>query len=106
MLISLAEGMVNPANQPADLLLYGIQPTGGVTPHVNLGGNGQITAAVYAPDYDVTVNGGGNTGHVFGSVVGKTVSMTGVTNLHYDAALASSGIINNYEIVSWVEDTR
>ena len=100
------KGMLNPANQPADLLLYGIQPTGGVTPHVNLGGNGQITAAVYAPDYDVTVNGGGSSGHVFGSVVGKTVSMNGVTNLHYDAALASSGIINNYEIVSWVEDTR
>jgi hypothetical protein len=100
------KGMVNPSNQPADLLLYGIQPTGGVTPHVNLGGNGQITSAVYAPDYDVTVNGGGNTGHVFGSIVGKTVAMTGVTNLHYDAALANSGIINNYEIVSWVEDIR
>jgi hypothetical protein len=100
------KGMLNPSNQPADLLLYGIQPTGGVTPHVNLAGNGQITAAVYAPDYDVTVSGGGSSGHVFGSVVGKTVSMNGVTNLHYDAALASSGIINNYEIVSWVEDTR
>ncbi|MGH8095124.1 MAG: DUF7305 domain-containing protein [Chthoniobacterales bacterium] len=100
------KGMLNPANQPADLLLYGVQPTGGVTPHVNLGGNGQITAAVYAPNYDVTVNGGGSSGHVFGSIIGNTVTMTGVTNLHYDEALASSGIINNYEIVSWVEDTR
>ncbi len=100
------KGMLNPANQPADLLLYGVQSTGDVTPHVNLGGNGQITAAVYAPDYDVTVNGGGNSGHVFGSIVGKTVTMTGVTNLHYDEVLAGSGLINNYEIVSWVEDTR
>ncbi len=100
------KGVLNPANQPSDLLLYGVQPTGSVTPHVNLGGNGEITAAVYAPGYDVTVNGGGSSGHVFGSVVGKTVTMTGVTNLHYDEALASSGIINNYKIVSWVEDTR
>ena len=100
------KGMLNPANQPGDLLLYGVQSTASVTPHVNLGGNGQITASVYAPDYDVTVNGGGSSGHVFGSVVGKTVAMTGVTNLHYDEALAASGIINNYEIVSWVEDTR
>jgi hypothetical protein len=38
--------------------------------------------------------------------VGKTVAMTGVTNLHYDEALGSGGIINNYKIVSWVEDTR
>jgi hypothetical protein len=100
------KGMVNPANQPADLLLYGLQPSGSITPHISLGGNGQITAAVYAPGHDVTINGGGSSGHVFGSVVGKTVTMTGVTNLHYDEALATSGVINNYEIVSWVEDTR
>ncbi len=100
------KGVLNPANQPADLLLYGVQPTGSVTPHVSLGGNGQISAAVYAPGHDVTVNGGGSSGHVFGSVVGKTVAMTGVTNLHYDEALGSAGVINNYQIVSWVEDTR
>ncbi len=100
------KGMLNPANQPSNLLIYGVQPLNGATPSVTLGGNGQITAAVYAPDYRVTVNGGGNTGHVFGSVVGKTVSMNGVTNLHYDEALGSAGLINNYKIVSWVEDTR
>lgn len=105
--VSIAgKGMLNPNDQPANLLLYGIQPTDGVPRSVSLGGNGQITAAVYAPDYDVTVNGGGNTGHVFGSIVGKTVNMTGVTNLHYDEALADTGLINNYKIVSWVEDTR
>ncbi len=98
-------GIVNSNNQPGDLQLYGIQPTSG-TPHVNLGGNGQITAAVYAPGHTVAVNGGGSNGHVFGSMVGKTVTMTGVTNLHYDEALGSGGLINNYKIVSWFEDTR
>lgn len=105
--VSIAgNGMVNPHDQPSDLLLYGVQPTDGIPHSVSLGGNGQITAAVYAPDYDVTVNGGGNSGHVFGSIVGKTVAMTGVTNLHYDEALSTTGLINNYKIVSWVEDTR
>jgi len=99
-------GIVNQNNQPGDLLLYGVQPSGGVTPHVKLGGNGSITAAVYAPGHDVTINGGGTNGHVYGSVVGKTVAMTGVTNLHYDEALSSGGLINNYKIVSWFEDTR
>lgn len=98
-------GIVNSNNQPGDLLLYGINPSSG-SPHVKLGGNGQITAAVYAPGHDVTVNGGGSSGHVFGSIVGKTVTMTGVTNLHYDEALGSGGMINNYKIVSWFEDTR
>ena len=100
------KGMVNPSNEPGNLLLYGVQPEGNLSPDVTLGGNAQLTAAVYAPDYDVTVNGGGSTGHIYGSIVGKTVVMTGVTNLHYDEALDSTGLINNYQVVSWVEDTR
>ena len=99
-------GILNTKNQPSDLQLYGIQPPSGSSEHVSLGGNGQIIAAVYAPDHDVSINGGGTNGHVFGSVVGKTVTMTGVTNLHYDEALGATGIINNYKIVSWFEDNR
>src|ERR1043166_1117243 len=61
-------GIVNVDNQPADLQLYGVQPTDTNSHHVNLGGNGQIIAAVYAPNHDVNINGGGTNGHVFGSV--------------------------------------
>src|SRR4030081_472663 len=114
-------GMVNSNNQPGDLRLYGIPPTGdpdqtgdwqgdysgtGASQVVSLGGNGQISASLYAPSADVTINGGGTSGHVFGSVVGKSVKMTGVTNLHYDEALTSTGWIGNYKIVSWFEDNR
>ncbi len=99
-------GILNPKNQPSDLLLYGVQPDPGENYQASLGGNGTITAALYAPGHAVSVNGGGTNGHVFGSVVGKTVNMNGVTNLHYDEALSSGGLINNYQIVSWVEDTR
>lgn len=99
-------GLINSKNQPLDLQLYGIQPPADTSKHVNLGGNGQISAAVYAPGHDVAINGGGTNGHVFGSAVGKTVTMTGVTNLHYDEALGSGGIINNYKIISWFEDNR
>ncbi len=101
------KGLVNTNNQPANCLLYGVQPDPNAqTPHVKLGGNGAITSAVYAPGHDIEVKGAGNTGHVFGSVVGKTVFMNGVTNLHYDEALSAAGLINNYQIVSWFEDTR
>ncbi len=99
-------GILNTNNQPSDLQLYGIKPPENSDLHVNLGGNGQIIASVYAPGHDVTVNGGGTNGHVFGSVVGKTLTMTGVTNLHYDEALGATGLINNYKIVSWFEDNR
>jgi type II secretory pathway pseudopilin PulG len=99
-------GIINTKNQPLDLQLFGIQPAAGVSKTVHLGGNGQISTAVYAPGHAVTINGGGTNGHVFGSVVGKSVAMTGVTNLHYDEALADGGFINSYKIVSWFEDNR
>ncbi|MDP9254905.1 MAG: hypothetical protein M3O66_08225, partial [Verrucomicrobiota bacterium] len=102
----LGNGIINSNNQPGDLQLYGIQPTDGLSRHANLGGNGQISTALYAPGHDVSINGGGTTGHVFGSVIGKSVTMTGVTNLHYDETLASGGMINSYKIVSWYEDNR
>jgi hypothetical protein len=99
-------GIINVGNQPGDLQLYGIQPPANSSKHVNLSGNAQLSAAVYAPNHDVSVSGGGSTGHVFGSIVGKSLTMTGVTNLHYDEALGATGIINNYKIVSWFEDNR
>lgn len=99
-------GIVNPRNQPGDMLLYGVQPAPNQNYSAVLGGNGTITAALYAPGHAVEVKGGGTNGHVFGSVVGKTVFMNGVTNLHYDEALSEGGLINNYQIVSWFEDNR
>jgi len=99
-------GVLNSNNQPGDFMLYGIQPPANTSLHVNFGGNSQITASVYAPGHDVTVNGGGTNGHVDGSIVGKTVTMPGVSNLHYDEKLGATGMINNYKIVSWFEDNR
>jgi hypothetical protein len=80
-------GVLNSNNQPSDFLLYGIQPPTNTSEYVNIGGNSQITASIYAPGHDVSVNGDGTNGHVYGSIVGKTVTMTGVSNLHYDERL-------------------
>jgi hypothetical protein len=99
-------GVLNSNNQPGDLTLYGIQPPTNSSEHVSIGGNSQISASIYAPGHDVTVNGSGSNGHVYGSIIGKTVTMTGVSNLHYDEKLSSTGVINNYKIVSWFEDNR
>jgi hypothetical protein len=99
-------GVLNSNNQPGDFMLYGIQPPTNSSKHVSIGGNSQITASIYAPGHDVTVNGSGTNGHVYGSIVGKSVTMTGVSNLHYDERLGSTGVINNYKIVSWFEDNR
>lgn len=99
-------GLINTNNQPGDLQMYGITPPNNTTRSISLGGNAQLSAAVYAPDYDVSIHNSGTRGTVFGSFVGKSVAMTGVTDLHYDEALGTSGLVNNYRIVSWFEDTR
>lgn len=99
-------GILNRDNQPANLLIYGIDPPPNETRILELGGNSLLSAAVYAPRFDVQVNNGGTRGSVFGSFVGKSVKMVGVTDLHYDEALGSSGAIYDYKIVSWFEDTR
>lgn len=99
-------GVVNSNNQPGDLYFYGITPSDNSSRSFALGGNSLLSAAVYAPAYDVQINNGGTRGSVFGSFVGKTVKMNGVTDLHYDEALGSGGVINSYKIVSWFEDTR
>src|SRR6185369_14916650 len=65
-------GIVNSNNQPSDLQMYGIAPSDNSSRSVSLGGNGQIVTSLYAPNADVTVNGGGTDGHVFGSIVGKS----------------------------------
>jgi hypothetical protein len=100
-------GIINKDNQPGNLLMYGITPPAGTTtPTVSLGGNGLLSAAIYAPDFHVQINNGGTRGSVYGSFVGKSVKMDGVTDLHYDEALGSGGRISDYKIVSWFEDTR
>lgn len=105
--VSIAgNGVVNSNNQPGDLILYGINPPDGSARSLQLGGNSQLSAAVYAPAFDVQINNGGTRGSVYGSFVGKTMKMNGVTDLHYDEALGSGGVINSYKIVSWFEDTR
>jgi len=54
------------------------------TANINLGGNGQSTAVVNAPNSNVTMLGGGNRGQWFGSIVASTITMTGNMAFHYD----------------------
>jgi hypothetical protein len=93
-------------DRPGHVVFYEIKPPAGTSQSIQLAGNANIEAAVYAPDATVTINGGGSSGTFSGSVVGNTVTMTGITNVHYDEALGNSGTIMDYKIASWFEDTR
>lgn len=119
------KGIVNASpNTPLNLQLYGVDRyktdnKGNIlkdsdgNPVVDYGtikiaGNGGFMGAVYAPHYNIEVVGGGTStsDSVYGSLIGNTVTMTGVTNVHYDEALGRGGIIGEYKVVSWMEDVR
>ncbi len=105
------QGISNSSGKTTRLQLYGVSrpPQNGVTPAkgtMKIAGNGGFTGAVYAPDYNISMVGGGNSDSIFGAFIGNTVSMNGVQAVHYDEALADGGLIGDYRIVSWFEDVR
>ena len=62
---------------PANFKLFVI----GENTSVELGGNSELFAHVYAPQSDVTIHG---TPGFYGAIVGQNLELKGVCNLHYD----------------------
>ncbi len=73
-------GIVNTSLDPANLIVYCLQDV----VSVSISGNAALYGAIYAPNADVVFNAG----EVYGSLIGKTVTMNGANaHLHYDEAL-------------------
>ncbi|MGJ8651823.1 MAG: DUF7305 domain-containing protein [Opitutaceae bacterium] len=73
---------------------------------ISISGNGELASAIYAPTADLTLNGGGTSGEVFGGVVAFTATLTGGSSFHFDEALRD--IVEgdgSYTIESWLEMT-
>lgn len=99
--ISIGGNGIANLGAPADLQLYGL-PT---CTSVDISGNGQLSAAVYAPQADIVLNGGGSNGQVFGALAGNRVSFNGNgTVLHYDEALQKvKGTVLGFRTKTWQE---
>lgn len=93
-------GVVNTLGTAKQCAIYG-------TPNLKsleIGGNGEATCVVYAPQADVKLHGGGTSDQDFsGAIVGKTFAFTGHYNIHYDEALGKTGFWRGYSITSWNE---
>ncbi len=104
-------GILNPSSA-LNLQVYGVDR--GVNAdgspkdpgNIKIAGNGGFSGTVYAPTYNVSMVGGGNSDSIYGAFVGWKVSMSGVQAVHYDEALSDGGLISDYKVVSWFEDTR
>ncbi|MDD3178730.1 MAG: hypothetical protein PHQ04_00100 [Opitutaceae bacterium] len=94
--------LVNNNVQPASCLIYGTDTSvGGQS--ITVGGNGELSAAIYAPNASLTLQGGGNSGNLSGAFIGATVRMTGGTDFHYDEALGNVNTGNPFGISKWRE---
>ena len=84
---AFGNGIVN-STTAENFQIYGTGTSSG-SQSIAVGGNGNLIAAVYAPNAAVALKGGGSSGNVMGSIVGKTIDMNGGTDFHYDEALGT-----------------
>ena len=68
-----------------------------------ISGNGSLSAVVYAPNADVEAKGGGNSGFVYGSLIGKSLKFTGNDCFYYDESLGNSDDGARLGIEDWDE---
>jgi hypothetical protein len=93
-------GIMNHTLNAASFQLFGL-PT---TKKIDISGNAAFTGVIYAPQADVTMNGGGNnTYDVVGAIVANSAKMNGHFNFHYDEALGRAKILSKYSVASWRE---
>jgi hypothetical protein len=95
----------NHIGQPIDFQLYGTRTAAYALAHgsqsISIGGNGYLSAAVYAPNSAVHVNGNGA---IFGAVVGGTVQFSGTNaRFHFDESLQDDLSNGTWKLRKWRE---
>jgi len=93
-------GIVNTTGTSDQCYIYG---TTALT-SLDIGGNGECTAVVYAPYASVKLHGGGNSYSDFsGALVANNFIFNGHYNVHYDESLGRMGLFRGYILTSWNE---
>ncbi|MCJ7751515.1 MAG: hypothetical protein MUQ65_10545, partial [Armatimonadetes bacterium] len=73
-------GIVNTSQIPANLTIYCLEDVVNIT----ISGNAALYAGIYAPQADIVMN----SGELYGSVIGRSVTLNGANaHVHYDQAL-------------------
>ncbi len=94
------QGVQNDTGQACNFVYYGL-PT---NTSLSYSGNAAMVGAIYAPNADFTLGGGGRNVYDFaGASVTRTVIMNGHFNFHYDERLAFAGPHRGYIATSWDE---
>lgn len=92
--------IVNQNGNAASFYYYGLSSN----TSLDLQGNASFTGAIYAPNANFSLGGGGSDTYDFvGASVTKTVKMNGHFNFHYDENLRRNGMGRGYIPTSWKE---
>jgi hypothetical protein len=75
-------GSINNSNWAGALQIYTT-----TTSTLEISGNGELQACVFAPNATLRANGGGSRGGLTGSFVAKSIIAKGQVDFHYDEAL-------------------
>lgn len=93
--------------QADNLRIYGTRTADGVANFgaqtLSISGNGSLSAVVDAPNADISAKGGGNSGFIYGSLVGKSLTFTGNDGFYFDESLSNSDDNARLGINSWEE---
>lgn len=90
-------GLVNDDGRPPSLAINSASTTGSI----NISGTSDFYGAVNAPQTEVKISG---TSDAYGAVIGRSITMSGTADFHYDEALgALGGGAPTYDVLSWQE---
>ena len=95
------KGLANTNAQPISCQIYGVNPGPGGQ-DIEILGNGALKCVVYAPYGDVKIAGNGD---VMGSIIARSIKLTGNAAFHYDEALAERDSNQPFSIAKWRELT-
>jgi Tfp pilus assembly protein PilX len=94
-------GLTNLNVRPGTFQLFGTN-TSAAGQAIQIAGNGALRAVGYAPEGDIKLNGNGD---VMGAFVGRTITLTGNADFHYDESLAQITDDMPFGVQSWRELT-
>jgi len=86
---------------PLNFLFYGLPNLTTIDFH----GTSDFIGAIYAPEADLTLGGGGHGSNLMGAAICRTVTLNGHYDVHYDEALAAWGPAKSFTANSWQEVT-
>lgn len=95
------QGLGNSNVQPISCQFWGTNASA-TGQEFDIVGKGALRCVLYAPNGDVTVRGNGD---VMGSIVARTIKLTGNAAFHYDEALAQRESNEPFTISKWRELT-